>query len=401
MKVLFLLNGLTHYFNKVLNRLNSFEDLEMVTIVPSKENESIGSGVYTTSEDIEFKVYTLHEKKRFYGKLFFYGFLDVLEKENPKIIVVIWPYILEFVFNLFLLRELRKRNIKIYYKDIPFQLVKFRDGLLMKHPGKWIEDKGFVNPNILDRINLFFLTMLRILIYKVVDVNVDYVDDAFELLRTYGVDKRRIFITYNSPDTDQLLKAAEEASQSEPILPYKFNRIISVGRLVRWKRVDLLIKAVHILCVNFDDVELIIIGAGPEENKLKQLSSEIGISEKVKFVGSIYDPVMLGKYYLKSTVFVQPGMGGLALNEAMCFGKPIICSICDGTEKKLVREGYNGIYFKEGKENDLADKIKFLFSNPNLIQKMGVNSLSIIKNEVNINTIIQSYRNAFNFVNYR
>jgi glycosyltransferase involved in cell wall biosynthesis len=401
MKVLFLLNGLTHYFNKVLNRLNSFEDLEMVTIVPSKENESIGSGVYTTSEDIEFKVYTLHEKKRFYGKLFFDGFLDVLEKENPKIIVVIWPYILEFVFNLFLLRELRKRNIKIYYKDIPFQLVKFRDGLLMKHPGKWIEDKGFVNPNILDRINLFFLTMLRILIYKVVDVNVDYVDDAFELLRTYGVDKRRIFITYNSPDTDQLLKAAEEASQSEPILPYKFNRIISVGRLVRWKRVDLLIKAVHILCVNFDDVELIIIGAGPEENKLKQLSSEIGISEKVKFVGSIYDPVMLGKYYLTSTVFVQPGMGGLALNEAMCFGKPIICSICDGTEKKLVREGYNGIYFKEGKENDLADKIKFLFSNPNLIQKMGVNSLSIIKNEVNISTIIQSYRNAFNFVNYR
>jgi glycosyltransferase involved in cell wall biosynthesis len=298
-----------------------------------------------------------------------------------------------------MLRRLRKRNIKIFYKDIPFQLVKFRDGLLMKHPGKWLEDRGFVNPNIFDRINLFFLTLLRKLIYKVVDVNVDYIDDAFELLRTYGVDKRRIFITYNSPDTDQLLKAAEEASQSELILPYKFNRIISVGRLVRWKRVDLLIKAVDILYANFDDVELIIIGAGPEENKLKQLSTEMGLSEKVKFIGSIYDPVMLGKYYLTSSVFVQPGMGGLALNEAMCFGKPIICSICDGTEKKLVRQGYNGLYFKEGNENDLADKIKFLFSDPNLIKKMGVNSLSIIRTEVNINTIVHSYRKAFNFVN--
>jgi glycosyltransferase involved in cell wall biosynthesis len=401
MKVLFLLNGLTHYFNKVLNRLNSLEEFEIVTLVPSKENKSLGTGVYTTSEDVEFKVYTLPEKKRFYGKLFFKGFGDVLRKENPNAVVIIWPYILELVFNPFLLREIRKRKIKIFYKDIPFQLVKFKDGLLMKHPGKWVEDKGFVNPNIPDRINLFFLTFLRKLIYKVVDVNVDYIDDAFELLQTYGVDTRKIFITYNSPDTDLLLKAAEEAALTEPILPYKYNRIITVGRLVHWKRVDLLIKAVHILCANFDDVELIIIGAGPDENKLKKLSIEIGLSEKVKFVGPIYDPVTLGKYYLSSTLFVQPGMGGLALNEAMCFGKPIICSICDGTEKKLVREGFNGIYFKEGNENDLAEKIKILLSKPDLIQVMSANSLSIIKNEININTVIQGYSNAFNFVSQK
>ena len=53
----------------------------------------------------------------------------------------------------------------------------------------------------------------------------------------------------------------------------------------------------------------------------------------IKFEGSVYDPVRLGQYFLSSQIFVQPGMGGLAINEAMCFGKPIICSICDGTER--------------------------------------------------------------------
>lgn len=398
MKVLFLLNGLTHYFNKVLNRLNSTDDFEIVTIVPSKGNKSLGTGVYTTMQGVEFKVYSLQERKRFYGKLFFDGFLDVLEKENPKIMVVIWPYVLELVFNPLLLRQLRKRNIKIFYKDIPFQLPKFRDGLLMKHPRKWVEEKGLVRPTIMDRINIFFLTWVRKLIYRMVDVNVDYIDDAVELLQTYGVHKSNIFITYNSPDTDNLLNAAEEASHCESVLPHNAKRIISVGRLVRWKRVDLLLKAIYKLRTDFEDIELVVVGSGPEEEELKSLAVELGIDEKVKFVGPIYDPILLGRYYLSASVFVQPGMGGLALNEAMCFGKPIICSICDGTEKKLIREGYNGIYFKEGNENDLADKIKSLLSNPNLTQKMGVNSLSIIKNEVNINTVIQGYSNAFNFV---
>ena len=115
MKVLFLLNGLTHYFNKVLNRLNSLEEFEIVTLVPSNGNKSLGTGVFTTMQDVEFRVYTFPEKKRYYGKLFFDGFIDVLEKENPQIIVVIWPYILEFVFNPIMLRRLRKRNIKIFY----------------------------------------------------------------------------------------------------------------------------------------------------------------------------------------------------------------------------------------------------------------------------------------------
>ena len=396
MKVLFLINGLTHYFNKVLNRLNSFEDLEIVTIVPSKENESIGSGVYTTSEDIEFKVHTLAEKKRFYGKLFFQNFRDVLKKENPAAVVFIWPYVLELVFNPFLLSELRKRKIKICYKDIPFQLVKFRDGLRLMQSKVWTEEEGLIQTTKLYRINLLFVTIVKWYIYKIVDINLNYVNEAYDLLNTYGVHQEKIFVTFNSPDTDVLLEAYEEAKKQGPLLPLNKYRIISVGRLVRWKRVDMLIRAFKILINNYKDLELIIIGTGPEEKNLKELAKNLDVERYIKFEGSVYDPVRLGQYYLSSQIFVQPGMGGLAINEAMCFEKPIICSVCDGTEKDLVREGFNGIYFKEGDADDLANKIENLYRNPQLVKEMGLNSLSIIKNEINIHTVVDRYKKAFN-----
>lgn len=395
-KVLFVLNGLTHYFNKVLNRLNSLEELEIVTLVPSKGNKSLGTGVYTTMQEVEFKVYTLPEKKRFYGKLFFDGFINVIEKENPQIIVVIWPYILEFVFNPIILMRLRKRNIKIFYKDIPFQLPKFRDGLRLMQSEVWTEEEGLTKTTKLYRINLFFVTIVKWYIYKIVDINLNYVNEAYDLLNTYGVHQDKIFVTFNSPDTDVLLEAYEEAKRRGPLLKLNNYRIITVGRLVRWKRVDLLIRTFKILINNYKDLEVIIIGTGPEEKNLKKLAGDLDIERYIKFEGSVYDPVRLGQYYLSSQIFVQPGMGGLAINEAMCFEKPIICSFCDGTEKDLVREGFNGLYFKVGDTGDLANKIKYLFDNPQLVKAMGLNSLSIIKNEINIHTVVDRYRKAFN-----
>jgi len=116
------------------------------------------------------------------------------------------------------------------------------------------------------------------------------------------------------------------------------------------------------------------------------------------FIGAIYDANLLGKYLLASSVYVLAGMGGLSINDAMCFGRPIICSVCDGTEKRLVRDGYNGLYFEHGDQNDLTQKILYLLKNPRLQLKMGLNSSSIIKNEINIHTVIKGYMNAFEFV---
>jgi len=167
---------------------------------------------------------------------------------------------------------------------------------------------------------------------------------------------------------------------------------------VAWKKVDLLIKAFAKVKKEYKNAELLIIGYGSKRQELEQLSINLHLEKSIKFLGGIYDPGLLGQYLLASSIYVLAGMGGLSINEAMCYNLPIICSVCDGTEKKLVRGGFNGLFFRENDEDDLAKKIMYLFANPKLRKWMGNNSEYIIRNEINIHTVIRGYLNAFQYL---
>jgi glycosyltransferase involved in cell wall biosynthesis len=168
--------------------------------------------------------------------------------------------------------------------------------------------------------------------------------------------------------------------------------------LVKWKRVDLLINVIAVLKNKFPRIELVVIGTGPEKTELENLAKSLKLENNIKFIGGVYKAKELGQYLSASSIYILAGMGGLSINDAMCFGKPVICSVCDGTEKKLVRNNYNGFIFKEGDLDDLASKIDYLFSNPEKITQMGLNSERIIKDEVNIHTVINGYVRAFEYI---
>jgi len=91
-------------------------------------------------------------------------------------------------------------------------------------------------------------------------------------------------------------------------------------------------------------------------------------------------------------------MGGLSINDAMCFAKPVVCSVADGTERRLVREGYNGYYFDNGNQPSLNDALHRLLTDPEKVATFGQNSLKIIEEEINIHSVIREYEEAFFFV---
>ncbi len=401
MKVLFTFSGLPHYYNLILNKLNRIPDLEIVVVVPFKKSENIGSGVFETEKDIEFKLIRLEEYQTFYRKSFFKNFLKTVYSEKPDIIVTNWPYILYFIFNPFLLKKIKRQNIKIIFKEIPFQVPKYNEAISYYTRKDVIDENlrsGKDKNKILMYLKGFILREVRKKYYGIIDAFVNYIEDAYEIIGSYGVDKNRIFITYNSPDTDELFKAKKIVDESPNLLPENNYRLIHVGRLVEWKRVDLLIKVLKRLLPKFPEAELIVIGNGPKENDLKNLAEELGIKEKVLFQGAIYDTVKLGKFFKSSSLYVLGGMGGLSINEAMAFEKPVVCSVCDGTEKSLVIENYSGKYFDAGNEDDLFKVIDELFSDTQKLKLLGENSFEIIKNKINTNTVVKGYLDAFNFV---
>jgi glycosyltransferase involved in cell wall biosynthesis len=400
MRVCFVMPALPHYFKLILNKIVEGTGHEILMVKPAQKGQATGAAVKETTDNTLFRVMELEEYSTWYGKPFFKNLMPVLQEFRPDILVMTtWPYFFYLTINPFFYWKLRGMGVKLVARDIPFNYAvwgnvkefyysdKFLTENLQNKKKSW---KGFI---------LFWVaSLLRRLNLPLADAHINYIDDAHEIIGSYGVPDEKIHVISNSPDTDELLAAYETVQNRPAILPPNPYRLIHVGRLVKWKRVDLIIEVVQKLRPRFPQIELVVVGFGPELEPLKEQTQRLGLTEAVRFVGGVYDAVSLGQYLHESAIYVLGGMGGLSINDAMCFAKPVVCSVADGTEKRLVREGYNGYYFNNGDADDLARVLELLLSDVERIKVFGERSLAIIKNEINIHTVVEGYQNTFEFV---
>jgi glycosyltransferase involved in cell wall biosynthesis len=372
--------------------------------VAPKGNNSyqVGAGVKLTTDGINFNVIYLEERRRLFLYSSFKELSHTISQEKPDVVMVMRSTLPAFLFEFSLRKVMRSLDIKLILKDHPFRLLSYPEAV------KEISSTRQVFKTVPKVVNkIITISKLDKLLRKIQleinrksliipDAHVHYVE-AFDILESYCVPREKIFVTRNSPDTDSLFKTKKDICKLPKILLDNPYRIIHVGRLVVWKRVDMLIRSFANVQKQFTQAELLVIGFGPEEYKLKKLAKELKLENSVVFLGGVYEQKLLGQYLMESTLYVLAGMGGLSINDAMCFGLPIVCSECDGTEKFLVREGVNGRYFNDNDEDDLSEKIKWFFHNPERSKEMGQTSEEIIRNEININTVIKEYEKALDY----
>jgi glycosyltransferase involved in cell wall biosynthesis len=395
MKVLFTFGGMPHYLIALLNKINDSVKYDVIAVIPEKQGKTIGEGVKQEFKNIKFKLIQTSEYSAYYKKPFLKNLKRIIKTEKPQIIITLWPYVLGFIFYPRLIFAIKRSKIKFIFREIPFNTAPFNN------PFKYYKTNPIFNENMVYQktsgisfyANILFITILRKIFYSFSDATINYTPLAYEIQPSYGIKKENIYITHNSPDTDEIFKVKTELKQLN--IQKVNHRIIHIGRLVKWKRVDLLLEAVAKVKAEYLDINLVIVGSGPETESLKKYAEILNITENIEWAGGVYDYPTIGKLLLSSEIYVLAGMGGLSINEAMAFGNPIICSVCDGTEKTLVREGENGTYFESGNSEDLALKIKELFSNPNKLENMGEKSEQIIREEININTVVTNFIIAF------
>ena len=398
MRICFIMVGLPHYFTLVLNKMVSETGHEVVLIKPQQKSKTLGSGVKEDTTGAQFGLVELPEYTAWYGKPFLENLIPALQEIKPDIVVMsAWPYFLHFVLNPFFYFQFKKLNARLICRDIPFNVPYWGKSREYYFSGKNQTEGGPTARTWRGYLPFGIATFLKRLYLPLADAHINYFDEARLITGSYGVSQEKIFITANSPDTDILLASYREALTLPPLLPHNPHRIIHVGRLVKWKRVDMLIQAVKDL-VDFPGLELVVIGFGPEEEHLKALASTLHVEKQINFVGGVYDPLTLGRYLQASAVYVLGGMGGLSINDAMCFAKPVICTEADGTERRLVREGYNGYYFENGNQGTLNEALRRLLADPEKVARFGANSLKIIEEEINVHSVIREYQAAFDYV---
>jgi glycosyltransferase involved in cell wall biosynthesis len=113
------------------------------------------------------------------------------------------------------------------------------------------------------------------------------------------------------------------------------------------------------------------------------------IYPSAEFIGAKH-AAELKPYFLQADLFVLPGTGGLAVQEAMSHGLPVIVAKGDGTQDDLVREG-NGWQIPPEDDNALAAAMKNALSDPARLRKMGAESFRIVSEEINIQKMAEAF----------
>ncbi|MCB6568172.1 glycosyltransferase family 4 protein [Eubacterium limosum] len=157
--------------------------------------------------------------------------------------------------------------------------------------------------------------------------------------------------------------------------------LLSVGEVIKRKNHETVIKAMEKL--KRTDIVYLICGQGELEEKLKNLTDELGLQNKVKFLG--YQEAT--PYYHMANIFLHPSYReGLsrALMEAMAVGLPIICSKIRGNVDLVDNKGGRLIEVEE--IDEYAKAILELSNNPKLRNNMSTYNLEKI-NQFDISNI--------------
>jgi glycosyltransferase involved in cell wall biosynthesis len=164
--------------------------------------------------------------------------------------------------------------------------------------------------------------------------------------------------------------------------------ILFVGRLQKRKRVDLLMKACAALPA--EKPRLVIVGDGPERAALEALAGRVYPS--AEFKGPMHGEE-LALHFREADLFVLPGTGGLAIQEAMANALPVIVARGDGTQDDLVRRE-NGWQVSPDDCDELARTLRTALSDPPRLRRMGMESHRIVQEEINLETMVDAFMTA-------
>ncbi|MGA7192218.1 MAG: glycosyltransferase, partial [Anaerolineales bacterium] len=196
----------------------------------------------------------------------------------------------------------------------------------MHSRGRKVIGWGLGAPPLLGALNGLRQTR-RIQFLNQFDALISYSRRGADEYAALGFPREKIFIAYNAVSPRPLFPIPSRPStfKDKPV-------ILFVGRLQSRKRVDDLLRA----CSEMESkLRLIIVGDGPERGHLESLAKQIYPS--AEFIGAKHG-AELKPYFTEADLFVLPGTGGLAVQEAMSYGLPIIVAKGDGTQDDLVRE---------------------------------------------------------------
>lgn len=162
--------------------------------------------------------------------------------------------------------------------------------------------------------------------------------------------------------------AVKDYSSIDEVLENKKkNSILWVGRMIGWKHPEAALKIAKRLRDEGCEFQMELIGTGAMENDLKNFIAQNGLSDRVRLLGAM-PPKEVRHHMEESEIYLftsDRGEGwGAVLNESMNSACADVASGAIGSVPYLLKNGENGLIYRDGNLDDLYEKVKFLLDHP-------------------------------------
>lgn len=252
--------------------------------------------------------------------------VDVVDGSNLVVFPVAW-----------LIAKLRRRPVVFWYPDVLI--------------GQWRSGDFGMTGRLGEMIERF---VLRLPVDRYIAIS----HSTARKLIANGVPQARITVVPCGYEPAAVAAALDALDRSGP------PTITVVGRLVNYKRVDVVIRAVARLSDSQPDLRLEVVGQGPELPRLRRLASELGVANRVAFRGHVDAHVEVLRRVARSRLFVSASEiegFGIVVVEAMALGVPYVVADNDAFSE-ITGAGTGGALFRRGDDADLAVRIDELLS---------------------------------------
>jgi glycosyltransferase involved in cell wall biosynthesis len=173
------------------------------------------------------------------------------------------------------------------------------------------------------------------------------------------IDPPPIMVIPNGVDLDRY---APVPLPSEPV-------IVVVANLIGYKRHDLFLRALEVVARRIGGVRAVLVGDGPERDRLEALALRLGISDRVDFRGKVADPRdAVGSARVAALTSVHEGIPN-ALLEAMAMGRPCVATAVGGVPE-MITDGVEGFLVGDHPEA-IADRLIHVLTVGDAAERMG------------------------------
>jgi glycogen synthase len=179
-----------------------------------------------------------------------------------------------------------------------------------------------------------------------------------------GVAAERVVVAANAVDARKLQEQLPDASAAKSRLGVQGRFVLGfIGSYFAWEGLDLLLEAVQPIRARRSDVLVLLVGHGPEHERLAALVAKLGLESYVRLHGPVphaavndwyaaIDAMVFPRKPMRLTEMVTP----IKPLEAMALGRFVIASDVGG-HRELIEHGKTGVLFRAGSAAQLADAV--------------------------------------------